>query len=124
MVLAPTLRGPGEAWDIRTIQGSVARPAGHGQAQPVDEEVHRLAGRGRRVLAPEGVDHLLDGDDLVRVQGEQGQQGARGRAADLDELAGGPDLDRAEQAVLDQTPSPLSTRVLALVAGRLDRSGC
>jgi len=81
---------------------------GQGPAEPVHEEVHALPGscRGRRALVPEGVDDLFDGHDLVRAERQEGKQGTRGRAADLNGLAGSANLDGAEQAILHQGRRP------------------
>ena len=49
-----------------------------------DVDLKRLRGRLGRLGVPERLDQLVSGDDAVRVQREQGQQGALLGAAEVD----------------------------------------
>ena len=72
-------------------------------AQPRDVSVERLLDARRRPLAPERVDQPVARDDLVRVQHEHGEQRALLRAAERDEPAVDPHLERAENRGLHAT---------------------
>src|SRR5205823_9402337 len=83
--VAASLEQPVEPLDVELARGerqAVARavcldpPGAKGLAQAVDVDLQRLDGRARGLLAPERVDQPVPGVDFVRIQKENGEQGA------------------------------------------------
>ena len=70
----------------------------------MDCDLEGILGPRGRLLAPERVDQALAPDDLVRVQQQQGEQGALARAADGQYRTVALDLERPEQAELEPRP--------------------
>jgi phosphate-selective porin len=61
-------------------------------------DLETLAGRARRLLAPELVDEAIGGDTLVRVEDEQREQRGGLSAAQVQGPLSGQDLEAAEDA--------------------------
>ena len=80
--------------------------------QPRDVSLEGLDGCGRGRLAPQLVDQQVRRDDLIRVEEEDGEQGALLRTADLDPSTVVGDLERTEDPVLH--PAPLRVVVRGL----------
>jgi hypothetical protein len=60
--------------------------------------------RARRPLAPQLVDQLIRGDDVVGVDKEDGEQRTLLRAAQRQQPVAFPDLERAEDSELHVRP--------------------
>jgi hypothetical protein len=78
----------------------------------MDLHLKRVAGRLARLLAPEGVDQVVAGDDLVRAQEQAREQKRLPPRAERDGQAVVDDLEWSENAELRRllllrvTPSP------------------
>jgi hypothetical protein len=75
----------------------------------VDVDLQRLNGRPRRFRAPQRVDERLAGDDLVRAQQQQREQGALLRPAERERAAVYDGLDRTKNLELRDLETPLKT---------------
>jgi hypothetical protein len=64
--------------------------------------LERLRRRVGRFVAPEVLDQLVGGDDLVGVKEEVGEQGALLCPADRERTGAGIDLERPEDLELNQ----------------------
>ncbi len=69
-----------------------------------DERVNALRRARRRFGAPEVLDNLVDGDDLVCAQQEQGEQGALLMPAEREALTSVLDLEPTEDAEIHAFP--------------------
>jgi hypothetical protein len=69
-------------------------------AQPGDVHLQRLLGRLRRLVLPQGLDQAVTRDDLVRVQKQNGEQGALLAAVEIDLSPVLRHLERAEDPEL------------------------
>ena len=80
------------------------------RAQLRDERVNALRRARRRVGGPELVDDLVDRDDLVRAQQEQGEQGALLMPPERKAFTSVLDLERSENPEIHAVPlsSPLN----------------
>ena len=87
-------------------------------AQAGHVDLHRLRRAGRRGLAPEGVDEALDGDRLVGVEQEDGEERALLRAAERQRPIALADLERPQEPELHR-PSKSSSRALTALSRHL-----
>ena len=108
----------GEAQPVTAVVGGqTARPRSEVGAQPGDVAVHGGARGFRRVVRPEGVDHLVDGDGAALGQREQRQHGAALGSAHVDRPSVDAQPQRPEHVDPDgltstrhQHPPPLLVR--------------
>jgi hypothetical protein len=73
-------------------------------AEPGDIDLKRLASRFRRGLAPQHVDDLLGGDDLIRVQEKQADNHFLAVPAQAQLTAVSADVERTENPKVHGTP--------------------
>jgi hypothetical protein len=102
----PGVAGDQHAGRVGDPVAGLDRPAQRG-----DVVLQRLPHGGGRLLAPHGVDQLVGGDHLVRVQQELGQQYAVLDAAQPQRAAALARLERSQQQKVDRCghrPSPPS----------------
>jgi hypothetical protein len=86
------------------------RPVGFEDAAEVrDVRPHRHLGPGRHVVAPQGVDDAVDRDDMARVQGQDGEQGALADRAELERCARPLGHDRAEHPERHEHPTVIAS---------------
>ena len=72
--------------------------AAEGASKPVHVHLQRGDRRARRLGSPERVDEAVPGDDRVRVQEQEGQQGALLGCSERQRAVVPDDLDRAQDA--------------------------
>ena len=93
--------------EAKRVAGRLVHEAFLAERPPQIRDVHLdhvPCGRGRG-LAPELVDDLVDRDARSAVHEQEREQGARAAAAERDQLAAAPDLQRAEEAKFERRGS-------------------